>query len=204
MDAGSHPGKGGHGLALASRGNEHRGLRRVVPQVFNVDEGSLRHIDIPQLAGNIHDSHHAAAFHHHLAPVFVRRVHHLLNPVHIGSKGGHDDAPVLVLRENGVKCLSHRTLGHGESGTDGIGTVCHQGQHALLAQLRKALQVNGIPKHRRVVNLKVSCVQHGSHRCKYGQGGCVLDAVVCLHEFHSEASQVHGLSVLHHLALGVL
>ena len=47
-------------------------------------------------------------------------------------------------------------------------------------------------------------MKHDSNRREDCQRGRVLDAVVGLNEFHPEAAQVHGLSVLHNLALGIL
>ena len=159
-----HAGQSRHGLALASGGNDHRGLRGIISQLLDVDQRSLRHIDVVQLPGNLHHRDHTAALHDHLAAVFVRRVHDLLHAVHVRGEGRHNDPVILVLRENGVKGLAHRALGHGKSGTDGIGTVRHQRQHALFAQLRKALQVDGISKHRGVIDLEVARVKHRAHR----------------------------------------
>ena len=65
--------------------------------MLNINQGAFRYIDITQLTGNIHDRYHAAAFHHHFAAILIRRVHHLLHPIHIGRKGRNNDALVLML-----------------------------------------------------------------------------------------------------------
>ena len=164
MDAGCHAGQSGHGLALASCGDQHGGLRRIVFQLVNVNERSVGNIDISQLTGNINDRYHAAAFHYYLSAIFISRIYYLLHTVYIGSKGSHDNAVIRMLCENRIKGLSHAALGHGKAGTGGIGTVCHHGKDALLSQLCKALQVNGIAKYRRIINLKVAGVEHNADR----------------------------------------
>ena len=164
MDAGCHTGQSSHGLALASGGDQHGGLRRIVFQLVNVNERSVGNIDIPQFTGNINDGYHAAAFHHYLSAVFISRIYYLLHTVYIGSKGSHDNAVVRMLCKNRIKGLSHAALGHGKAGTGGIGTVCHHGKDALLSQLCKALQVDGITEYRCIIDLKVASVEHNADR----------------------------------------
>ena len=97
--------------------------------------------------------------------------------------------------------MPHRALGHGKSFALRVGAVAHQGQYPLLSDLRKSLQIDGVPKHRRVIHFKIACVHHDPRRRVDGQGGRILDAMVRLYELHSKIPQVDHLAVSDHLAL---
>ena len=108
MKIGGHPRQGGHGFSLASGGDQDGLLICIILQLLDLDQGAFRDIDIAQLCGCPNDIDHTAAFHHHLPSVLVGRIDDLLDPVHVGGKGGHDNAVCLVLREDGIKGLPHR------------------------------------------------------------------------------------------------
>ena len=110
VDVRRHPGQGRHGLSLASCGDEHCLLRRIVLQLVDLDQGLVGHIQVAQLLSCGDDVHHAPALHNHLPVILVGRVDDLLHAVHVGREGGDDDPCVLVLREEVVKGVSHRPL----------------------------------------------------------------------------------------------
>ena len=69
-----------------------------------------------------------------------------------------------MLCKNVVKCNTYRTLRLGKSRSLRIGALTHQCKNALLTDLRKTLQIDGISKYRCIINFKVSCVYHDSYR----------------------------------------
>ena len=58
---------------------------------------------IPQLRTDGNNVLQTAAGEGDLAPEALRDIHNLLHPVDVGGKGGHDDAPVARLTEQGFK-----------------------------------------------------------------------------------------------------
>ncbi len=100
-----------------------------------------------------------------------------------------------------VKGFPNSPFGIGKSRPFRICAVTHQGQHALLSDFPKPLQVNGVPKYRRIIYLKVPGMHHDPCRGINCQRGSVLDAVVRLYKFHAEAAKVDMLPILHYLAL---
>ena len=100
--------------------------------------------------------------------------------------------------------VAHGAFRHGKARPQGVGGVCHQGQDSCLSQLCKALQVYGVAEYRRIVHLEVSRMQDHACRAVDRQGGCVLDGVVCLNEFHLEVSGVDHVAVGDHVELCAL
>ena len=81
-------------------------------------------------------------------------------------------------------------LGLGVAGALGVGGIRQQGQHALLAQLGKAAQVDHGALGRGHVNFKVAGVDNGPRRAVDGQGHGVGDGVVHVDELHVHAAQL--------------
>ena len=109
-----------------------------------------------------------------------------------------------MLLEKHVKGSSHCSLRGGKARPLCVGRIAHQRQHALFADLRKTLQVDGVPEHRCVIHLKVSRVYHDSRRRINGKSRRVHDTVICFDKFNAELPQIDGLSEFNHLPLGVV
>ena len=105
-----------------------------------------------------------------------------------------------MLRENVIERNADRPLGLCKAAAFCIRTVGHQREHAFLADLRKALKIDGVTEHRCVIHLKVACVDNHACRRIDRQCGRILDTVVRLDKLDPELAQINGLSVLHHLA----
>ena len=127
-----------------------------------------------------------------LRPKLVCCIDDLLYTVYIGCKCRDDDPCASVFVKKAVKHFTNCTLRHGEARTFCIGTVAHQGQDTLLADLSKTLQVDRISEYRRIVNLEVSGMDYNSCRRIDCQGRCILDTVVCLDKFDREITEVDG------------
>ena len=163
-ERGIHMGLGLGGITTPMCELLAKGLVNKLIDTQDFDQGAIGNVDIAQFIGCSDNIDHASSFYHNLTSVLLSSKDDLLHTVYIGSKGSHDNAVVRMLCKNRIKGLSHAALGHGKAGTGGIGTVCHHGKDALLSQLCKALQVNGIAKYRRIINLKVAGVEHNADR----------------------------------------
>ena len=103
MDAGCHAGQSGHGLALASCGDQHGGLRRIVfswSMSMSVPSGILIYpssLAISMIVTMLRPS--TTTF----FAIFISRIYYLLHTVYIGSKGSHDNAVIRMLCENRIK-----------------------------------------------------------------------------------------------------
>ena len=201
MDIRRHPGKSRHGLTLASGRNQYRLFWRIVLQFVNLDKRVLRNIQVAKLRRGGDDIDHAPSFHDYLSAVLIGRIDNLLHPIHIRRKGGYDNSRIAVLRKQVVKGSSHRTLRLGKPCTLRVRTVRHQGKHTFLSDLRKPLQIDGIPEDRSIIHLKVSCVYDDSRRGIDRKGRCVLNTMVCFNKLNAEFSKINRLSVPYDFAL---
>ncbi len=188
MHIAGHTAQRRHTLSLAAGGDDHLLLVGIVFQLVDLNQRIFRDADTAQIDGRLDDRHHTAAFHYDLAPEFICRIDDLLYPVHIGRKGRHKDTGIFVLLKQGVKGLAHCPLRGRKSRPLRIGGVTHQRQHALLADLRKAGQVNGIAEYRRIIHLEIARMHHRPHRGIDGQGCGIHDTVIRLDIFHTELS----------------
>ena len=109
-----------------------------------------------------------------------------------------------MIRHNIVKHASHRALRHGKARSLRIGAVAHQCQHAFLSNLSETLQINGVPKDRRIIHLEVSRMNDNSRRGINSQSGSIHNAVICLNKLDSKCSQIDRLPMLNHLPLGLI
>ena len=103
--------------------------------------------------------------------------------------------------ENGIKCPAQRPLRGRKARPLGIRGFTQEREHALFADLREALQVDGISEHRRIIHLEVARMDHGSGRGVNRESSRIHDAVVRFNKLNAELSQVDGLSELDHLSL---
>ena len=202
MDISRHTGESRHRLALASCSDQDYLVVRVILDLIDLHKSLVRDPQITQFRRGTDDVYHTASFYGYFSSVFIGRIDDLLDSVHIGSKGSDNDPVIPVFGKNIVKSLAHGPLRHGKPFSFCIGTVAHQGQHTLLADLRKSLEINGISEYRSIIHLKIPCMDHCSRRGIDRQGRSVLNTVVRLDEFDPEAAQINRLSVLDHFSLG--
>ena len=169
MDVGCHTGKCRHGLTLASSCNQNYLVIRIILHLINLDQSILRDLQISKFGCYRNNIDHTAAFYCNFSSETVCSVNNLLHTIHIGRKGRNDDSGCTVLIKKIIKYMSHCALGHGKSRSLRIGTLTHQCKNALLTNLRKTLQIDGISEYRCIIDFKVSCVYHNSHRRVNGQ-----------------------------------
>ena len=96
VDICCHTGQGCHGFSLASCGDQHHLVIRVIPDLVDLYQRLIRNLQIAKLCCRTDDIDHTPAFHCHFSAVFVGRVDDLLYTVHIGGKGSNDDPGVSV------------------------------------------------------------------------------------------------------------
>ena len=201
MDTGSNARQRSHSFSLASRRDQHQLVIRIIPHLLQCNDHIIRNLDITKLHRRIYNIHHTAALDHYLAVLFLRRIDHLLYPVHIRGKGSNDNAAPSILFKYRVKCFPHRALRHSKARFQYIGTVAHQGQHTLLSQLAKACQINRITKDRCIIHFKVACMHDHTGGCIDCQGGRIRDTVVCADKFNAQVPQIDILPICDNLSL---
>ena len=127
MHTACHTGKCRHGFSLRACCYKYSLLIRIVLQIFNINQGSLRNMNIFQLGSYGNNIHHGTAFHNYLPLVFYRGINNLLHAVNIRSKGRHNNTAVLMLRKNHIKGSSHAPLRHSKAG---FFRICGVGHHS--------------------------------------------------------------------------
>ena len=202
MQAIGHAAQSRHAFTLAAGRNDDRFVPGIIFELVDVDQCVLGNIEHVELGGRIDDVDHAAALDNDLAPVFVCVVDDLLDAVHVGGKGSHDQSGVRMVAEDLIDAPADCLLGRCVAGTHGVCGVAQEGQNALPAQFGKPLQVNGISVNRSVVDLEVTGVDNDACRRGDGQGCRVHDAVVGLDEFDPEVTQGHNIPEGHDVSLG--
>ena len=191
-----HAGKAAHGLALAAGGHDGDLVIGIAVQLVHGDQAALRDLQIAQLHGHPRHVDHAAADQAHLAAVLHRGFDDRLDAVDVAGEHGDDDAARRLLKQV-AEGLRDLLFGHGVAGALHVGGVRHQRQHALVADLRDAAQVDGLARQRRVVHLEVAGVEHHAHRGGDGQRARARDGVVHAHELHLERACGHHVARLH-------
>ena len=131
-----------------------------------------------------------------------RRVDDLLDTVDIGGEGGNND-PLLAPGKEPVKGPAHDGLAHGVPRALHVGGIGKQGQHALLAQLPEAPQVDDVPVNGGGVDLEVPGVNDDAHAGMDGKGNRVGDGVVDVDEFHIKFPHLNHFPGLHGDQLGL-
>ncbi len=191
-----HAVQGAHLLALRAGGHDDLLVQGQSLDAVDIHQRVLGHLHVPQLRGDLHDVLHAPAGNGHLPPAGGGGVQHLLDAVHVAGEGGHDD-PLVAPGELPLKRGAHGALAHGIARALHVGGVRQQRQHALLAQLAEARQVDDLPIDGRGVDLEVAGVHHRAHPCVNGEGHRVGDGVVHVDELHLELAGPHRLARLH-------
>ena len=87
----SHAAQGRHALALAAGRDYDRFIPGIVFELIDIDQGVLGNIEDVEFCRSINDVDHAAAFDNDLASVFICVVDDLLDTVHIGGEGRHNE-----------------------------------------------------------------------------------------------------------------
>ena len=121
---------------------------------------------------------HAASVNGHFSAAAHRGIDNLLNSVHVGSEGGHNNPAARIFIKNGLDRFADRPFRHGKSFTQGIGGVAAKSQYPFLSQLCKAGQIDRISVNRGIVHFKVAGMNHGSCGTGNRESGVIRNAVV--------------------------
>ena len=70
----------------------------------------IRHLDIAQFNGRIHNIYHAPAFNHDLTVLLFGRINNLLHTVYIGCKSRYNNTAFGIFFKNCIEGLPYRTL----------------------------------------------------------------------------------------------
>ena len=184
-----------HRLALAAGRDDDLLLRRETLDAVDVHDRPLRELHIAELRGDLHDVLHRAARHGDLASAGGGRVDDLLDAVDVRGERRDDDA-LIAPGELPRERLADGLLAHGIAGALHVRRIGQQRQHALLAQLAEAGEVDDLPVDGSGVDLEVAGVDNGAHPRVDGEGHGVGDGVVDVDELHLELARLHGLAGL--------
>ena len=201
MNAICHTGQRSQWFSLTSGSDQDCLFIRIVFQLIHFNQCIIRDIQITKFRCNGNNIDHAAAFYHYFTAKFVGCIDNLLYTVYIGSKGCHNNSLMCMIAENTLKCLANFPLCHSKARTFRIGTVAHQCQNSFFTNLTKTLQINGISVNRCIIHFKITGMHDGSCRRVNCQCSSVLNTVICLDKFHTEASKIDMLSVFNYFAL---
>ena len=187
-------------LALGAGAEDHHFAVGVLVELLGRDHRVRRHLQQPQLLGQVDVVGHAPPHHRDLAPELVRDLQRLLQAIDVGGEGGDDD-PALGLREDGAEGVPHQLLRRRVALLLGVGGVRHEEQHALPPVLAEAADVGGVAVHRGLVKLEVAGVHDDAGRGGDRQRGGPGDGVGDVDELDAEGRQVDdvaGLDLVHH------
>ena len=188
-----HAGKRRHRLALAARRDEYNLLLRVTGDHVEVDEQTVRHFEITELARNGHDVHHASAGKRHFSSVLFRAVDNLLHAADVRRKRC-DDEPLFIRFRAGKECVKRRVhllLRLCVAGALCVRRVRHQQQNALLTELRKARKVDHAALRGGEIDLKVARVDNDARRGVQRKTHSVGNGVVYVDKLHVEAAELN-------------
>ena len=190
-----NPEQGGHGLTLAASGDDADFFPGQGLDVVDVHKNPLGDFRVPQFGGHPHGILHAPASDRYLASVAGGHVDDLLNPIHIGGKGGDND-PLLASLEQFIEAGPHGPFRPGVAGAFHIGGVGQHGQDPLLAQLPQAGEVHDFSLDGGGVNLKVPGVDHHAHGTLHREADRVGNGVVGVDELHGELARLDDVPCL--------
>ena len=192
----------GHRLALATRGDDGDLLGAVSLHIRDVDEHSVGQIHVVELGRRTDDVDHTSTKDDDLAVVLSAGIDYLLYSVYVGGEGRDDDSLILVLREESVKAVAHRSLRGGKAGALRVGGLTHQESDTFLTNLTNAGKIHHLAVDRRDVELKVARMVHHADRSLDGYSTRVRDGVIHVDELRLEDTEVDDVARLHGVELG--
>ena len=114
--------------------------------------------------------------------------------MHIGSKGGDDDALIAVFKLT-VQALCYHIFAGRIACAFHIGRVGQKCQHTLVAQFAQAGQIHH-PIGRSGIDLKIAGHNHCANRGFDGKSHSVGNRMVYMDEFHAEAACLYHITGL--------
>jgi hypothetical protein len=190
-----------HRLALRTGRHQHHLVRR--SSVDLVDDDTVRHVQVAEIAGDLHVADHRAADVRDLATVLGGGVDDLLHAVDVRRERRDDDASAAVL-EHRVDRRRDVALGRREAGHLGIRRVGEEQVDTLLAETGEGAQVGDAAVERQLIHLEVAGVQRDARRSLDRHGEGVGDRVVDRDELELERTEVHDVALGHRVLGRVL
>ena len=167
-------------------------MRAVLVELVRPDQRLLRHVDIAEVARDVHVLPHRAPDDRDLAVDPDGDVDRLLHPVDVRGEARDQDA-ALEPRDDLLERLADQPLRARDAGTLGVRRVAEHEVDALGAELGEAADIRAQAVHRRMVELPVAGVQDTAGRCLQDDGDGVGDRVRDADEADSEAADLHGV-----------
>ena len=133
-------------------------MRRDLVELGRLHECVLRHLDIPEVAGDVHVAPHRTADDDNLAAGVDADLDRLLHAVDVRREARDENAPA-ARRDDLPERLADDALAPGEARALGVRRVGEQKVDTAVAELGEATDVGAQPVDRRVVELPVAGVE---------------------------------------------
>ena len=186
-----------HRLALTARGYDDDLAVEKVFRLFDVDEHALGNGELSDLACRVDDVEHAPARKRDLSAVFDRKVHDLLQAVHVGRKRRDNDAPVRIFRKEMIERGAHHRFTHRITGTLHIRRFAEQEFHPFPADLGNAGQVDLPARDGREIDLEVAAVEDPAVGRIDAERDRARDGMVHVDKFNAETAEFDLVARLH-------
>ena len=184
-----HAGERGERLTLAAGREDEHLLGPVVVDLREFDHRPLRHVEVPEVAGDVGVLDHRAAGESELAAVQMSDGYRLLDAMDV-RREARDDHAALGFGEDLVKRLSDGTLRGRRARSFGVGRVAEQRQHSALTKACERVHVGDPAVDRRVVEPVVARQHHGAEVCPQHDGQRIRHAVARGDERDGEGTDV--------------
>ena len=188
-----HSSQCGHRFALASRCNDGQVAVRDIIDIPDVHKSRFRQVDISQILCNLHHVLHGTTGNRNFTAMMNGRFHKVLNSMNIRRERSDDNSFIRFLK-NSVHGLRYDSFRRCEPRTEHVGTVTKKYIHALVAQFRKASQINLLSFQRSVIHLEISRMNDVSCRALDGERKRIRNAVGGVNCLHDEASYMNYIT----------
>ena len=162
---------------------------RDVVEVGRLDEHVVRHVDVAEVARDVHVAAHRAADDDDLAAGVDADVDRLLHAVDVRREARDEDA-AAARRDDLPERLADDALGAREARALGVRRVAEQQVDAAVAELGEPADVGAQPVDRRVVELPVAGVEDAARRSSRSRCRRVRDRVRHADELEPERPEL--------------
>ena len=173
----------------ACRQNHHL-VRRKTSHLIFFHNGTSRYIEVTLFFCNGCYIDHRPAHNNHLAMGFYSRIDGLLNTRYIRCECSQNYA-AFSFAHRFHKSRTYGGFRPSRAWFFYVSRVRHKGQNPFITQFCKLMKVEHLAIHRRLVDFKVPCMNHGPHRCAEINTTGIRDGVVGLNKTNGHTTSLN-------------